>query len=156
MPTEASTSLTPLQVRNQIMEQHGVLRALLRRTLEATTAALLREPEGLRLAEVVRELRTRMVGHLAFEERTLVPVLAEIDVWGPQRVADLLDEHRRQRAELDTLVEGADSAADPERLALIARSLVTDLLHDMDEEERGCLSAELLRDDLVAIDQATD
>jgi hypothetical protein len=147
---------SPSEVRSQIIEQHRVLRDLLRRALDATTATLQHAPGAPSLTEVVRELRTRFVGHLAFEERALVPVLAETDGWGAQRVAELLAEHRQQRAELATLIQGAESGWEAERLALLTRSLVADLLRDMEEEERGCLSADLLRDDVVSVDQATD
>jgi len=80
-----------------------------------------------------------------------VPVLAQVDLWGPERVQDLLEEHTRQRAELETLVEGIASDWDPEHLAVALRSLSIDLLLDMEEEERGCVSAELLRDEMVLV-----
>ena len=42
------------------------------------------------------------------------------------------------------------------RLSREAKQLASELLADMTEEEAGCLCAELLRDDVVAVDQATD
>jgi hypothetical protein len=158
MPENAAPpTLSPATVRAQVIEQHRGLRALLQQALEATTTSLQGSgPPAPVLAELIRELRARLLAHLGFEERWLVPVLAEADAWGPERVRDLVAEHIRQRAELDTLAEGIQTGWDIGRLALATRSLVTDLLCDMDEEERGCLSAELLRDDVVAIDQATD
>ena len=144
-------------VRRQVLEQHHVLRSKLWQLLRVSTETLQgthHDPVGLQ--NLVVDLRGRFRRHLAFEERALVPLLRAVDCWGPQRVEELLLEHERQRAELDTLIEGIDEGWDPAHLAMAARSLTTDLLLDMDEEERGCLAAELLRDDVVSVDQATD
>jgi hypothetical protein len=78
-------------------------------------------------------------------------VLAHLDLWGPERVQDLYTEHMRQRAQLETLVEGVEKGWDVERIALALRSLATDLLLDMEEEERGCVSASLLRDEMILV-----
>lgn len=157
MSSEAAAPMTAATVREQVLEQHGVLRTFLQEALTATTDALRGNADALaRLDHIVRALRSRFRAHLAFEERHMVPILAATDVWGPMRVRHLLEEHACQRAELDTLVEGIETDWDAERLAVATRSLVTELLLDMDEEERGCLDADLLRDDVVSIDQATD
>ena len=57
----------------------------------------------------------------------------------------------RQRAQLETLVEGIEIGWDVERIALALRSLATDLLLDMEEEERGCVSAKLLQDEIIIV-----
>jgi hypothetical protein len=153
MTTEAVSVFFPAAVRDRILEQHVALRELLGQSLDATTRAFAHDgPPGVdELARLTHELRARFWAHLAFEERTLLPILAQLDPWGPERVADLRDEHARQRAELDTLVEGIESAGDSERLALTLRSLATDLLIDMAEEERGCLDCQALRDEMVVV-----
>jgi iron-sulfur cluster repair protein YtfE (RIC family) len=155
----AVDSPTPSTVRQCVLEQHTVLREVFRRVLKATTDVLRGEgdsadPAGL--AALVRDFRHRFRAHLAYEESHLVPVLAEVDIWGPQRVANLLHEHSCQRGELDALLDGIEAGWDPHRIAVTARGLVSELLGDMAEEERGCLSAQLLRDDVVNVDQATD
>jgi hypothetical protein len=153
MPTPTVTILFPTAVRDRVLEQHQGLRALLQQTLDVTTVALRRDgPERAQVSRLVQELRARFFAHLAFEERTLAPVLAQVDLWGPERVQDLLAEHTRQRAEVDTLVAGLESHWDVERLALVLRSLATDLLIDMEEEERGCVSADLLRDEMIIVE----
>jgi hypothetical protein len=142
----------PAAVRARVLEQHGVLRELLQRALATTTRAF--EPEGTspgELGRLVWELRTRFFAHLAFEERALVPVLAHVDLWGPERVRELLAEHARQRAEVETLIAVLDEDAGAERVAVALRSLATDLLLDMEEEERGCVSAALLGDEMMVV-----
>jgi Hemerythrin HHE cation binding domain len=138
-----------------VLEQHGVLRGLLQRALDQTTRELLHEEgTGLgELTETAQELARCFHGHLAFEERRLAPILAVMDLWGPERVADLLSEHARQRAEMEALLEGIAQGWDADRVALTLRSLTADLLSDMAEEERGCLHAEILRWDVVEVDQ---
>jgi len=142
----------PAAVRDRILEQHDDLRALLQQSLDVTTRAFTAEGPGLdELARLTHDLRARFRAHLAFEERTLFPVLERLDVWGPERVAELRDEHARQRAELDTLIEGLATEWDQPRMALTLRSLTTELLLDMEDEERGCLSSEALRDEMVVV-----
>jgi hypothetical protein len=133
-----------------VLEQHVALRSLLQRALDQSTRGLLRE--GLGLPELIAsttELHRRLHAHLAFEERALAPILSVMDLWGPERVSELLREHARQRAEVSAILEGIEGGWDAERVAITLRSLVADLLVDMAEEERGCLDAELLHQDVV-------
>jgi hypothetical protein len=144
--------LFPAAVRERVIEQHHTLRQLLQQSVDATTRVF--QPEGPNRDEVSRlvyELRSRFWAHLAFEERHLAPVLAHLDLWGPERVQDLYTEHMRQRAQLETLVEGIETGWDVAHIALALRSLATDLLLDMDEEERGCVSASLLQDEMIIV-----
>ena len=152
MTNQTLSILFPAAVRERILEQHRALRDLLQRALEATTNSLRAGRPNLdAIARLIHDLRARFRAHLAFEEVALAPVLAHLDLWGPERVQALLAEHARQRAELDTLVGGIEEAWDVERLAFALRSLVTDLLLDMQEEERGCVSAGVLRDQMMMV-----
>jgi hypothetical protein len=157
MRSDAEREETAASVRRNVLEQHVAMREVFRRVIDATTLTLQGDAgSAAELSGIVRDFRRRFRAHLAYEERYLAPVLAEVDIWGPQRVCDLLNEHAEQRAELDALIAGVEGGWDAHAVAIAARSLVTELLLDMEEEERGCLSAELLRDDVVNYDQATD
>jgi hypothetical protein len=150
MQEQGSTLFFPATVRRQVLEQHEALRSLLQRALDQTTRGLL--GDGLGLAELTistRELHRRLHAHLAFEERALAPILGVLDLWGPERVSELLREHARQRAEISAILEGIEDGWDADRLAITLRSLAADLLTDMAEEERGCLDAEMLHQDVV-------
>jgi hypothetical protein len=150
MTSERPSVLFPATVRAEVLEQHRELRELLRTTLNATTARLReRGPEAELLALAAHDLRARFCAHLSFEERALVPLLWRVDLWGPERVQGLLAEHARQRAQLDTIIEGIEGDWDIDRLAVTLRSLVTDLLLDMEEEERGTLALEQLQADVM-------
>lgn len=143
----------PKSVREQVVAQHRELRPLLREALEQTTHALRGRADLTRLATLVVQLRRRFLAHLAFEERALFPVLAAVDLWGPERVAELADEHARQRSQLDTLVDGMHAGWDEERVAVVLRSLASDLMLDMAEEEKGCLSPALLHEEMMIVDR---
>ena len=152
MDVSRTEFLFPIDVRNQVLAQHGELRPLLREALEQTTHNLEGRADLTRLASTVLQLRRRFLAHLAFEERALFPVLAAVDLWGRERVADLEAEHNRQRSQLQTLVEGMHEGWDAARVAFVLRSLVSDLFLDMEEEEQGCLSPTLLRDEMLIVD----
>jgi hypothetical protein len=150
--TESVSIFFPAAVRERVLDQHEALRELLQQALDVTTRGLQPDGPGLdELSRLVHDLRGRFRAHLAFEEHALVPVLGHADAWGPERVAALLAEHGRQRAELDTLIDGVEVGWDAARLALTLRSLVTDLLLDMEEEEQGVLSASALQDQMMVV-----
>jgi hypothetical protein len=159
---------SPSKVRSEVLGQHEVVRDLLQRVIAEASLVLRtggqaranQEQEGEGGLDVVShmtyELRQRFRAHLSFEERLLLPVLASADVWGPERARNLMDEHGRQREELDELVYGLEHGWEKPRLALALRTLATDLLRDMQEEERDYLHPDILRDDVIAVDQAVD
>lgn len=160
----------PALVRNQILEQHRELRALLERILrvqrsEARAPAARAgmeadpdddddddangdsEPDARRLADVARDLCQRFAAHLSFEQAALTPIFAIVDAWGPERVKDLHEEHQRQNRELATLATRFELEDDAELLGAALYRIADDLLRDMDEEEAGCLRASLLSAD---------
>lgn len=141
------TILFPATVRNSILEQHEALRSSLRHLMDETTSSLTSSSASKdRLTTPTRELVGRFRKHLAFEELHLVPVLRRDECWGPERVSALLAEHERQRAELDTLMDGVEGDWDVYRIAFVLRSVITDLLIDMEAEERGVLESDGLTD----------
>jgi Hemerythrin HHE cation binding domain len=156
MLTVSQDSPSPAEVRELVLAQHQALRRLLRSALDAAeTESRAPRPRSIDLMRFTWELQRRFAAHLAFEERFMFPALREADSWGPQRVEMLTSEHAQQRQDLAALVAlvGARGAA-----LDISRSLgafCRALLVDMEEEEAGYVNRELLRDDVVAIDQAS-
>jgi hypothetical protein len=155
--SETPTFLFPATVKIWVLEQHEVLRLVLQRLLDETTSALATSTASKDgLVESTRDLANRFRGHLAFEERHLIPILANESCWGQERVAALREEHERQRAELETLMAGVEGDWDAARAAFVVRSLVTDLLLDMEEEERGVLAAECLSDEMTIVGRSRE
>jgi hypothetical protein len=130
-------------VRTEVLSQHDTLRTILR---EAQVAALEGHAHPLEVAHLAHEIRRSFRAHLAFEERVLVPVLTSVEVWGPDRVRNLVEEHTRQRADLDALIASIESGEDTARVASMFCRIAADLAQDMDEEERDYLGPDLLRD----------
>src|SRR5689334_12259216 len=117
--------MNPSEVRDLIGHQHIQLRILfveVRRALEAADP----RPAIRKLVNEVRE-------HLDFEDRLLLPVLRELDSWGPLRAAEVQSEHAQQRRELASLQELTHGNL--EQAAGAAAKLLDDLTVDMDGEE---------------------
>ena len=93
--------------------------------------------------------------HIEHEEAILQPVLAQIDAWGPQRKAAMDEEHKLQRA-LVMQLTSMDPAVDPAAWARDVRIFAKDLLLDMADEEKTCLSPNVLRDDVVVVDGTSE
>lgn len=149
--------LPPLsQVRTQILAQHAGLRRRLAQLDELAAAVLAGQTDLLmELRRQTVDLELALLAHLAFEEKHLLPRLAGIDAWGGVRAEAMCTDHARQRQVLSEAGDNATSAAHgPEALGKMVRALVADLLVDMEREEKDLLSPDLLRDDVVVIDQA--
>lgn len=141
--------------RHAILAQHAKLRALLGRARTVADAALDGAPPTAdAVASAIGDIRQTMEIHLAFEEAVLLPLLRDDLPLGPQRAARLLDEHTRQRAMLAALHR--EAAAHPELPTLAAKLafLVRWLLADMAEEESCLLNPDVVRDDIVVVDQS--
>jgi Hemerythrin HHE cation binding domain len=164
MLTVSQDSPSPAEVRELVLAQHQELRRLLRSALDAAGAQL-RAPRPReddvtrnfpRLMQFTWELERRFASHLAFEERFMFPALREADSWGPQRVDMLTAEHAQQRQDLAALVALVAARSSALDVSRSLESFCQALLVDMEEEEAGYVNRELLRDDVVAIDQASD
>jgi hypothetical protein len=150
----SAVPLTPEEVRARTLAQHTALRLALA-DLRAAAMRLKDVGEGEQHLRVeTLRFATQFEEHLRFEERHLVPLLPTLDAWGPARLGHLHAEHARQREQLGTFVtvcRGAEclDRGFPELVAM----MVVDLLEDMAIEEEVLLHPDLLRDDIIAIDQ---
>jgi iron-sulfur cluster repair protein YtfE (RIC family) len=154
VPITTHVDPSPAEVRALVLAQHEELRRLIQRAQRAT--AWQGEPSFERAEEVVRvaqELYARFENHLRFEERFLFPALRDADIWGDERVAALTKEHAQQRCDLERFIDLVDSQCPPEEVRGALAALTLMLLEDIAEEEEACLDADLLRDDVVAVDQ---
>ena len=140
-----------------LLAQHKHLRESIVAVGEAAANVLAsRDPELLDratdLLQTVETFADELRVHLAAEEELLGPILERLDAWGPVRLDLLRSEHAHQRAVLHAL--HVDRKLGPRELAKRARSLVGDVLLDMEAEERDLLSENLLRDDPIVLDQS--
>jgi hypothetical protein len=140
-------------LRKLILSDHSRIRRKLRdirRVRNAISRGDMRAKHQLRAQAL--ELVTLFLTHLKSEDVLLVPVLRDIDAWGPIRASRVEREHEEQRSEMSALTDTVEVGTTLE-LCRALEAITHKLLEDMDGEERLVLSAELLRDDPVAIDQ---
>ena len=140
--------------RRMILWQHERIRALLGRARAVAESALDGEaPSDDAVSSAIGDIRAIMEVHLAFEEAMLLPLLRADLPLGPPRANRLVDEHRRQRGVLAGLHQEAHAHPQLPTLAAKLAFLTSWLLADMAEEERCLLIPEVVRDDLVVVDQ---
>jgi iron-sulfur cluster repair protein YtfE (RIC family) len=149
------TSRSADQARSAILAQHHIIRMLLQ---AAGAVADLAAGGNRRVADLLphylENVRATLEHHLGFEEEVLVPLLVADPPLGPERAERLKEEHARQRAELAVLVRAGSEATLPQTVvAQRLRALVDAFLEDMSLEERALLRSDVLRDDLVSVEQ---
>jgi iron-sulfur cluster repair protein YtfE (RIC family) len=142
--------------RRVLLAQHDRLRALIAILGKAAGEVLavpedFAGPQAQSLRAAVESLRHELEDHLVIEEALLVPVLAHIDAWGPQRLAQMNSEHTHHRALLAAMRTDRNPL-EPHALARTATTLAGDVLAEMQEEERDILAAGVLHDDVANLD----
>ena len=138
-----------------ILWQHRRIRTLLdhaHAVAEATLDGQAPWPDAV--ASAIGDIRSTMEVHLAFEETVLLPILRDDLPLGPQRADRLRDEHARQRTTLATLHDEARAYPQLEMLAAKLAFLTEWLLADMAEEEKSLLVPDVVRDDVIVVDQS--
>ena len=124
--------------RRGILWQHERIRELLGKARAVAESALDGEADGSppAVAAIIADLHSTMEVHLTFEERVLLPLLAESAV-GAQRADRLREEHRRQREVLAAIHREAREQPQLPTLAAKLAFLTSWLRADMEEEERS-------------------
>jgi hypothetical protein len=120
--------------RRKLLRQHRDLRKVLEVTLSATDD---NEAPGVKRLPVLVALALRLQNmlerHATFEEAVLVPHFLIED---PARVDRMINDHRRQRAELSVLAKLAFQNVGLPRVGQAFRFLIRSILTEMDDEER--------------------
>ena len=148
-----SNELSPSDVRARVLAEHGMLRERLVELQSLARAVTIELTLVGALRTCLRKLIMEFSMHLESEDELLFPLIETIDAWGHERASRLREEHAVQRAFLVCIFERVNAPQPPIELALDADALVLRIFRDMKEEESELLTDELLRDDVVAIDQ---
>lgn len=135
----------PSEARTQLLAQHDHVRNLLDGGRVLAARFLAGEEVADLLCDRLTALREAFAAHNELELRVLEPMLRDADVWGPARVARMLEEHRAEHEIFAGFLCG-DLGAVARRLAVFAE----DIDAHMAAEERTFLSAAVLRDDVVS------
>ncbi|MEP6651932.1 MAG: hemerythrin domain-containing protein [Myxococcales bacterium] len=152
--TVPSHRMDAATARRTILIQHQKIRALLAHAREVADRALDGEASpGNAVASAIGEIHATLEIHLQFEEKVLVDIFNDDLPLGPIRVERLRDEHARQRATLAGIHAEAKAGPLVPLLAAKLAFLASWLLDDMDEEERTMLTPDVMRDDVLPLDQ---
>jgi len=145
------------EVRRRVLADHESLRARLDEIEDlvgVVSGGNVERELSLRMRAV--ELLDALETHMQWEERFLVPVLAECDAWGPERVERFHGEHREQREVLRHLLGLlGDNGRPPSLMARSVQDFAVLLRADMDDEEGAFLDPCVVRDDVVGVDVET-
>jgi iron-sulfur cluster repair protein YtfE (RIC family) len=143
----------PSAVRRRLLGQHQDLRQILLEADRVARLVLQGNPSQIApLRATALAVASNFSAHIQDEEKSVLPLLQEVDAWGPQRVRQLMDEHEAQRAAISALLR-LEERGDGAELAHGMRALVVTILEDMRHEDRNLLGDAILRDDVVSIDQ---
>jgi hypothetical protein len=128
------------RLREGLVAQHTRLRAVLGR-LDARARAVIRTGASspAALARAFDGVAATLADHTRCEERALARLLPR-SAAAARALARLREDHRRQHAELDAMARLAAGADDGITFALSVRAFVSDVLLDMDTEDRRYLS----------------
>jgi Hemerythrin HHE cation binding domain len=142
--------------RRAILLQHDRIRDLLETAHDVAEHAL--DGEGCSpdaVANAIGDIHAMLEAHLTFEERVLVAILEDDLPLGPVRAQHLKEDHEKQRGTLAGLHREALRGPQLPTLAVKLAFLTTWLLADMQDEESNLLTPEVVRDDVVVIDQSS-
>ena len=144
MQTPRIEGLTPSDLRDAIVAQHGELRGLVTSAVEAAERAARAPGTVESLQRAALTLYEALATHMAFEDRALAAALRDVIGWGDVIERQMEADHRRQRESLAAAAAAAGSGELTAReLAETVRLFADTLLIDMESEERGLLEADL-------------
>lgn len=141
-------------IRKRILSDHDRLLDLVCRLKAEASEARRDERAAARVRDSLIQLGAELGAHLAYEETVLVPLLTEVDTWGPLRAEHLLKDHVGQRAVLSALIDDAGPGGRSiDALSDELTSFVDTFVQDMRDEEATFLNTEAMGDELVVGDQ---
>lgn len=145
-PPPEAKRYTPSRALAELKAQHDALRQMMDRCEELADELDAGRMGPQQLTREVARLRLAFEAHNTFEEQLLRPVLLEADSFAQVRIDRMIEdhvgEHRAMRARLNSN-ESSD-----------LREAIETLRAHLDAEERYLLTAKVLRDDLVTIENA--
>lgn len=140
-----SSMIDTLEVRQRIASDHALLRSLSRALIAVSRTCAADESQRQVIRDVLAQLCCEVDRHFQFEEEAILPLMREMDAWGPARVEQLCAEHEQQKAVLLALAEDAeDGARNIEELADEVVWFFERFEQEMAAEERRLLEAEVI------------
>ena len=141
------------EIRKELMDQHASLKRLAARVRDLAEGPA-GEASRDQLSGILRELGDGIDADNAREEHLLGEVLPTLDAWGPERLARMDDHHREEHREIAERVRDAAELPDLSSAVSAALPAIDELLAHMLQEEKEFLGRDLLRDDVINIQQS--
>lgn len=147
------------ELRAELMAQHRELKRLIASARRLSTqiangGASVARAEKLR--RIIEQLSRALDVHAHTEDKSLQPILATIDAWGPQRVARMNRDHRAEHRAVAAVWETLSAATSPKKLATAAREMADELMTHISDEEKYFLNCNVLSYEIIRVDQPTD
>lgn len=136
----------PAEIRQRVLDEHRKIAVILDK-IEGL-AERLRGGDAdseILLRRAIFELHEVMRHHMAYEERTLLPVLRTSDSFGPAEVAEFIREHQVQRNMLEKVATELAGAEELAKLIGGVLDLVRAIRDDIEHEGREFLNEDLFR-----------
>jgi hypothetical protein len=145
--------MTPSEIRRELLAQHEQIR-IMTEVVQTIAERARKGVDGpgdlekciLRLDEAVR-------AHNVREEQLLRDLVRSKDAWGAARLAVMDDEHTHAHERLQAAIRGVPGLS-PGLAGVGVVAMVRLLREHMDREEAAFLNADVLNDDLVAVEQS--
>jgi hypothetical protein len=144
---------TLTDIREELLAQHESLRSLGAKIREVAGRPPTARARG-ELAVLLHELGDGIDAHNAREEYLLGEVLPTLDAWGAVRLARMDTHHRQEHRQIADEVCAAAGLGDFSAAARRALPVIDSLLEHMRREEAEFLGPNVLRDDVVNIEQS--
>jgi len=140
-----SSMISAVEVRERITSDHALLRSLIRALIAVSRAAQEDEKQRPVIRDVLGQLCGEVERHFRYEEEVIVPLIRDMDAWGPARVEQFCRDHEEQLSVLVALVEDAqDGVRNVEDLADEIVWFFQRFEREMAEEEQRLLDAETI------------
>jgi len=143
--TKPEEVVRPSKIRKIIMDEHESLRIQM-----TNIESLIQSKNFAGLKKAVEDFQQNFRSHLAREESILWPILETVDSWGPVRLEKLTQEHREERAQIESLSAWTAPESGSQLLKAV-QELILILKADMTLEESEFLTPEILRDDVITV-----
>jgi hypothetical protein len=136
--------LTPGRALAELKAQHDDLRGMMARCEELADELDAGRMGPTQLMREVARLRLAFEFHNKFEEGLLKPALLEGDAFAGVRIERMVDDHVQEHRAMRVKLASSETS--------VLRDVIETLRAHLEAEERYLLTARVLRDDIINID----
>jgi len=139
-----SDTYTPARALVELKAQHDALRGMMDRCEDLADELDAGRMGPTQLLREVARLRLAFDSHNQFEERLLRPALLEGDAFAGVRIDRMVEDHVNEHRAMRVKLASSETS--------VLRDVIETLRAHLDAEERYLLTAKVLRDDVVNLD----